>query len=72
MLSPVASEVPGNDFSPASFKFEVFLVAFSASFWKVFLVEVLPRKGHPGDADDASYSLDFCRGRRLRAAEGGE
>ena len=48
--------------------FEVFLVAFSASFWKDFLVEVLPRKGHPGDADDASYSFDFCRGRRLRAA----
>ena len=43
-------------------------VAFSASFWKDFLVEVLPRKGHPGDADDASYSLDFCRGRRLGAA----
>ena len=55
-------------FSLASFMFEVFLVAFSASFWKKNLVQLLPRKGHPGDADDASYSFDFCRGRRFRAA----
>ena len=34
--------------------FEVCLAAFSASFWKDFLVEVLPRKGHPGDADDVN------------------
>ena len=39
--------------------FFVFLEAFSASFWKVFSVEVLPGKGHPGDANDASYALYF-------------
>ena len=33
--------------------------SFFGIFWKVFLVEVLPGKGHPGDANDASYALYF-------------
>ena len=48
-----------------------FCLPFS-SFWKLFrhlfLVEVLPGKGHPGDANDASYALYFCIG---SAAPGG-
>ena len=44
-------------FSLAIFMFEAFLVAFFCIFCKVFLVEVLPRKGHPGDLDDASCSF---------------